>query len=557
MLTTAPALLLTLVTQVGSSTAADPRLFAPSPPAETAPAADAPKPEPTPPPTPTKLRATDFFTLSDFVDTRITFAFTNSNVFAGPGERLTPTSGYRIGVDPNFNLFLENVNTRFTGYESLSQIVLYKKMTGFWPLWETEAALAGRLAANLDTGAINFFDAGTYLRVIRKLGDGPEDKVGSIDLTAFPVSSDRFRLGYTFLLSWGGTSIFPGKLVSRISEGAVPGIRLRWRAPEGKAYAFLGFKSALILSRDAGVRAGEQVPQYGVLGGAGVTLSDRVIAEVNGGLFQKGTQERPGLEGRAITAFGVSSRITYFQGNAPPSSADYRLYRNDLQSVDDFRLFRGYKPGFGFSVALEANLLGQNLEDPDRLGSERLVTAFAAGLVGQVKMDELTIRLDAFIQSADFLLFDVPGFVPFQATPNAASTTPEFFGAVTGEYAVTPYFRPSLALGVKQAATYTGPTPIDAGPQAGVVPGEVRTQIIVDNRTRVILPSDSSATPIIGLFLRLPLFLSESTVLAGEVRYELNDNQVRFAQDTERGENVFFFDDPNRLSLAFVLQSRW
>lgn len=554
MANVAPLFLLSLVAQVESSTTAVPAGEAPAPATSPQPSA-----EPEPPQTyGTTVKATDFFYPSDFVDTRVTFAFSNVNVFAGPGERLSQTSGYRIGVDPNLNLFLENVNTRFSGYETLSQLVLYKKMKGFWPRWETEAALAARLSANIDTGQLSFYDAGTYLRLIRKLGDGKEEDVGSLDLTAWPVSSDRFRLGYTYLISWGGTTIFPGKLAGRISEGAVPGLRLRWRAPEGKAYAFLGFKAALILSRDAGVRAGEQVPSYGFLAGAGVTLADHLIAEANGGIFQKGTQERPGLEGNKITAYGASARLTFFDGAAPSSSADYKLYRNDPDAPDSYNLFRSYKPGFGYSIALEGNLLSQNLEDPDRYASEKLVTGLAAGLVGSLKVDELFLRLDFFIQSADFILFDVPGFVPFQATPAVATTSPEFFAAVTAEYFFPDlYFRPSLSLGVKKTATYRGQVPEDLGTVNGADPGEIRTQIIVDSRTRTILPPGSSATPIVGVFLKLPFFFSNSTALSLETRLEFNDNQVRLAKDTERGERTYFFDDPIRLSLALVLQSRW
>ena len=224
MANVAPLFLLSLVAQVESSTTAVPAGEAPAPATSPQPSA-----EPEPPQTyGTTVKATDFFYPSDFVDTRVTFAFSNVNVFAGPGERLSQTSGYRIGVDPNLNLFLENVNTRFSGYETLSQLVLYKKMKGFWPRWETEAALAARLSANIDTGQLSFYDAGTYLRLIRKLGDGKEEDVGSLDLTAWPVSSDRFRLGYTYLISWGGTTIFPGKLAGRISEGEASIEELGW-----------------------------------------------------------------------------------------------------------------------------------------------------------------------------------------------------------------------------------------------------------------------------------------------------------------------------------------
>ncbi len=547
------SLCLMLAAQVESSTTTD------VPPGESPATAAPTEAAPAPPATNPGMKATQFFDNSDFIDTRVTFALSNVNVLAGPGERSTPTSGYRIGIDPNFNLFLENVNTRFSGYETLSQLVLYKRLPGFWEKWETEVALAARVSANTDTGQLSFFDAGTYLRIIRKLGEGKEEDVGSIDLTAFPVSSDRFRLGYTYLISWGGTTIFPGKLAGRISEGAVPGARLRWRAPGGDAYAFLGFKTALILSRDAGVRAGEQVPQYGFLAGLGGTLMDSLILEANGGIFQKGTQERPGLEGNRITAFGGSGRITFYQGSPPSSSADYKLYRNDPNAPDNYELFRPYKPGVGWYAALEGTVLTQNLEDADLFASERLVPAFAAGLVGSYKHNKTTLRLDGFYQSADFILFDVPGFVPFQATPGAASTTGELFAAVSASYWLEDFnMMPLLSIGVKVPATYQGSVlPAQGNVVGGATPGDVRTQIIVDNRTRVVLPPNTDATPIIGLMLKLPMYLSQSTAVSFETRVELNDNQPRLAQDTERGEITYLFDEPTRLSLALVLQSKW
>jgi len=543
------ALCLLLTHQVGSSTISD------APPGDT-PARGTDSPATAPPKSDT-FRATDFFA-SDWIDTRVTFAFANVNVLVGPGERSTPTSGYRVGIDPNFNLFLENVNTRFSGYETLSQLVLYKKLPGFWEFWETEVALAARASANVDTGQLSFFDAGTYLRIIRKLGAGKEEDVGSIDLTAFPVSSDRFRLGYTYLISWGGTSIFPGKLVSRISEGAVPGARLRWRSAKGKSYAFVGFKSALILAREAGVRAGEQVPNYGILAGAGTTILDSLILETNGGIFQKGTQERPGLEGNKVIAYGASARVTYYSGDPPASSSDYRLYRNDPNHPDNYDLFKSYKPGGGWFASLEGTMLVQNLEDPEAFASEKLVPAIAAGFVGGFRQDELSLRLDAFYQSADFILFDVPGFVPFQATPASATTAGEIFAAITASYWLADlYMLPSLSVGIKIPATYKGAVLPTQGAIGGATPGEVRTQVIADNRNRVVLPPGEDAQPIIGIFLKLPLYLSSSTAVSFESRVELNDNQPRLAQDNERGEPVYKFDDAVRLSLALVFQSRW
>jgi hypothetical protein len=90
-----------------------------------------------------------------------------------------------------------------------------------------------------------------------------------------------------------------------------------------------------------------------------------------------------------------------------------------------------------------------------------------------------------------------------------------------------------------------------------VTPGEVRMQIIVDDTTRVILPAKSEATPIIGAVLKAPFSISQSTVVSGELRMEINDNQPRTRKDNERGEITTFFDSPFRLSAALLLQSRW
>jgi hypothetical protein len=506
--------------------------------------------------------ADDFNQFSDFVDTRVTFAASNINVFAGPGERLYTTSGYRIGVDPNFNLFLENVNTRFTGFETLSHMVLYKKLPLWWDKWESEAALAALVLANTDTGQLSLFDSGTYLRLIRKFGYGDESQTGSFDITAFPVSADRFRLGYTYIISWGGTAIFPGKLnTTSITEGAVPGIRFRIRGPGGHDYAFIGAKSAQLLTRAPGVMAGEQVPNYGLLAGGGYEVGDFFWIEANGGFFQKGTQERPGLEGRHINAFGISGRATLYQGAPPKGSVDYLLYRNDPSQPDYYYMFREYVPGTSFSVSVEGDYLTQNLENPDQFGSEKNVPAPAAGLVALAKWDEFSLRLDGFYKSADFILFNVPGFVPFQAIPAASTSTPEYFGAITGEYWIESWHsRPSLALGVKMPATYHGPVPSSEAGATGVggaMAGEVRTQVIVDDQTRVVLPPGVGAVGIFGAVLKVPFFLSKDTAVSGEVRYTYDNNQPRLAQDPARGEKTYFFDNPNRLSLAAILQSRW
>jgi hypothetical protein len=188
-----------------------------------------------------------------------------------------------------------------------------------------------------------------------------------------------------------------------------------------------------------------------------------------------------------------------------------------------------------------------------------LVPALSAGLVATAKRDELTLRLDAFFQSVNFILFNVPGFVPFQAIPDGATTTPEYFIAGTIEYVLPELkLRPSLSVGMKVPATYRGEVLGNQGQQVGGAnPGEVRTQVIVDETTRIVLPPGTGATPIIGAVLKVPLALSRAMTIAFEARLELNDNQPRIAQDNELGEVTYIFDDPYRLALGLVLQARW
>ena len=64
-----------------------------------------------------------------------------------------------------------------------------------------------------------------------------------ISLTVFPVSSDRFRLGYSYRLSWGGNPEYRPR-----DSSPTPGVEAPVRHRE-RSYAFVGAKSAVILDR--------------------------------------------------------------------------------------------------------------------------------------------------------------------------------------------------------------------------------------------------------------------------------------------------------------------
>src|SRR4051812_14656304 len=80
----------------------------------------------------------------DFVDTRLNFTLTDENLLVKPGETNPNVPGLRIDRPNQFGiLFFDNYDTRFTGYENLTHLVLYKKVEK--GRFVAEAALAIRM----------------------------------------------------------------------------------------------------------------------------------------------------------------------------------------------------------------------------------------------------------------------------------------------------------------------------------------------------------------------------------------------------------------------------
>jgi len=68
----------------------------------------------------------------DFVDTRVTLLFSDDNVFADAGETTPNSPSARFGAANSSNsLFYDNFNTKYSGFESLTNLVLYKQAPAF------------------------------------------------------------------------------------------------------------------------------------------------------------------------------------------------------------------------------------------------------------------------------------------------------------------------------------------------------------------------------------------------------------------------------------------
>src|SRR6478609_3567769 len=155
----------------------------------------------------------------DWVDTRLSFAFQDDNVLAKEGETTPSSPNARFGASSQNTQFYDNVNSKFSGFETLSNLTLYKAMPAFFEGLTTEAALSV-LALEKSDGSITLRDNSSYVNLrYRPLSWGERD---NITFTGFPVSADRFRLGYAYRITWGGTAAF----TQLASASGAPGAKL-------------------------------------------------------------------------------------------------------------------------------------------------------------------------------------------------------------------------------------------------------------------------------------------------------------------------------------------
>src|SRR3954453_21704208 len=144
----------------------------------------------------------------DYVDTRLNFTITDENVLVKPGETNPSVPGVRIGPPNQLGiLFFDNYDTRYTGYENLTHLVIYKSFGN--DRVTAEAAYVLRLLQFTDVN-LSSIDDGSYIRLQFWFDRNHElgGRQMNLGLTAFPLSSDRMPLGYSYRISWGGNPIF-------------------------------------------------------------------------------------------------------------------------------------------------------------------------------------------------------------------------------------------------------------------------------------------------------------------------------------------------------------
>lgn len=474
----------------------------------------------------------------EFLDIWITTAVEDTNINAGPAD---------YSPSPNFVMrgnrtFFDDYESRYSDDISQSHLVLYRKDEGFAEGWSTEAAMVLQFRPYLDpdqsSDGVDLTDDGSYVRVIRELAG--EDH--TISLTGYAIDASRFRLGYSYDLSYGGKEIMARPV------GAMPGARLQWQ--NGKTYAFGGIKTAIGPMSDPSWEGTRNQSYRSLLAGAGTRVGENLLVEVGAGLFQQGQLENvpdasSDLYGRMINAYGVSSQLGW-RSTAELDfiqSGELRLYRNAPDQMRDSYISHATVENFGILVQAEVNYLGHELLDADNANATTIENAMAADLQTRIAFGGTLVDLDLVYKDLPYILFNIPGLTSGVSLPEAMETTPQLYGRVkVSHYFADWHMAPSFGFGLMQPASYkTGDG----------------TFVQYSERNKEGVPSkNNGATNIMAMVLGNQLDISKSMVAVGELLYTIDQNLSKVTENAA-GELVRVAESaPVQNAIGFNLMLR-
>jgi len=475
----------------------------------------------------------------DLVDARIDFPFADDNILRDAGEdrQSSPDASFTppSGID----------------YDSFIHLGLYKRLDkgeAFVP----EAALY----LKLDVAEGELRDDSSYIR-LNYFVDGKARK-NSLYMQFIPVDADRERLGFHHEISWGGTDTFPVNFRGSHAPAAKLGF------DSDVFYLYGAVKTALLRSA-AELELDNETGNttlfvertfYGYLGGTGVELGVKGLwLEVNGGYFQKGTNNKAEVLGKPVHAFGGSAQLSYASGTKIHRRIDLGLYRLDPKRFD-VTASNETVEDTEFRVALEGTALDQVLADLDNPGSTGHELSLAGFLSSAIQHKDLRIHLDAGMRELSFLTFDVPGFIPNAILPNGAETTPELSGVLAADYSFENGLTPYGQFGVQMPAVYRGVVP--AGQNAATVLQGVNRVVVrgTDPGDWDILPEGEEEQVVLSSKMGLRWTYAKDFSILAELTYKNDPNRALLRKDAY-GIAHRVFVDPNILGIAVLASMRF
>jgi hypothetical protein len=503
--------------------------------------------------------------LGDFMDTRLSWTFSDDDVIHQSGETTIVSPNFSIGDRKQLRLFFDNLNSRFGGRENLTHLALYKKMPGFIKNLDTEASLVLRFdIAELSSksGDLNraFYDAGSFIRAFYHTSGGQDGKSG-LGITFWPIDTDRFRLGHLYEISWGGTNASINESIFPRIVGAAPGAKVQFDGDDWNAY--VGLKTATIVQAELTLIPGTSEVEttriretnFGLLFGGSADVTENIHFDLGGGYFQQGKFDLPGVVGEPIYTTGGSARVVVHSKDMPlGQSVDFLLYRNDPDKPMIIFKPEVYTPGkTTFSASLEFSALGQRLKDFDASDKARLQPALAGALQANVKSGYLRASVTGLYRDLPFILRNQPSFIPFETLPKAAATSNEIFFAVAMDYHF-PSIRltPGFGAGLQFPATFSS---ISINSASGPIK---RTVVVRKQGDLSILPLNQGGVPIFQA--RASLKWDLSRILSAIVWAQLtrdNDGTFTAPNPTDGTLVLRKFVRPNFFGLGTSVQARF
>jgi hypothetical protein len=499
-----------------------------------------------------------------FMDTRLTWTFGDDDFLHGTGELFPLSPKASIGDRSQYRLFFDGLNSRFAGRENLTHLVMYKKMPSYFPNITTEAAVVLRFdlaALAAATGNLNsaLYDSGSYLRMFRRSG-GSDAKPYGTSLVFFPLDTDRVRLGYLYDTSWGGTASNINQSIFPRIQGSSPGLKVQH---EGEGYyGYVAFKTAQIVQPQIvlnpggtgdveTVRVGES--NYGFLAGVGYDFNESLRIDAGAGYFMQGRFDLEGIRGKPVYTYGGSTRLVFHKQMPVPQSVDFQLYRNDpMAPMVLFAPEKYREDEFAWSLSAEGNALLQHLKDYENYGKTKDQLASAAALQGVLRSGYLRASVTGIARDLNYVVRNVPGFIPFNTTPQSASTQPEAFGAVAIDYHIADWrLTPGISAGAQLPATFRSEF------SEGGIPSS-KTIVVRQQGDQSILPLGAGRRLIVQTRFNLKLQLSEMMAINGWVQYVRDDNGTLVVRDPLDGSgSIRVFQSPDRLGAGVAVSARF
>jgi hypothetical protein len=479
-----------------------------------------------------------------FMDTRLTWTFGDDDFLHGTGELYPLSPKATVGDRSQYRLFFDGLNSRFAGRENLTHLVMYKKMPSYFPNVTTEAAVVLRFdlaALAAATGNLNsaLYDSGSYLRIFRRSG-GTEAKPQGTSLVFFPLDTDRIRLGYLYDISWGGTAASINQSIFPRIQGSSPGLKIQH---EGEGYyGYVAFKT---------VRVGEA--NYGFLAGAGYDFTDSLRIDAGAGYFMQGRFDLEGIRGKPVYTYGGSTRLVFHKQMPVPQSVDFQLYRNDPMAPMTFFAPEKYREDeFAWSLSAEGDALMQQLKDYENYGATKDQLAAAGALQGVLRSGYLRASVTGIARDLNYVVRNVPGFIPFNTTPKSATTQSEAFGAIAVDYHMPDLkLTPGISAGAQLPATFRSEF------SEGGVPSS-KTIVVRQQGDQSILPLGAGRRMIVQARFNLKLQLSDMMAINGWIQYVRDDNGTLVVRDPLDGSgSIRVFQSPDRLGAGVAVQARF